>query len=134
MLKLTSIIALILIITSCATSQNYSAKLNLDIGKTSQQLISQYGNPTKVHRLSNGDEIITYTFLNYSLIPSPEYDFDNSFYTEDELFTPFTQGYDEIPIDNYMGDIVKNYCKTKFYLKNNIVTSWQWKGNSCVAL
>ena len=134
MLKLTSIIALILIITSCATSQNYSTKLNLDIGKTSQQLISQYGNPTKVHRLSNGDEIITYTFLNYSLIPSPEYDFDNSFYTEDELFTPFTQGYDEIPIDNYMGDIVKNYCKTKFYLKNNIVTSWQWKGNSCVAL
>ena len=134
MLKNILIIISIISLSCCATPQKYNQKLNLDIGKTSQQIISQYGNPTKIQHLSNGDEIITYTSINYSLIPSPQYDFDNTFYTEDELFTPFTQGYNEIPIGDYMGDIVQNYCKTKFYLKNNIVTSWQWKGNSCVAL
>ncbi len=134
MLKNIFIIFAIISLNCCATSQKYNQKLNLDIGKTSQQIISQYGNPTKIQHLANGDEIITYTSINYSLIPSPQYDFDNSFYTEDELFTPFTQGYNEIPIDDYMGDIVQNYCKTKFYLRNNVVTSWQWKGNSCVAL
>ena len=134
MINILHLITLILMLSSCATSQNYSNKLNSEIGKTTQQLISQYGQPTKVKRFPNGDEIITYTHINYSLIPSPNYDFDNSFYTEDELFTPFTEGYNEIPIDNFMGDIVKNYCQTKFYIKNNLVRSWQWKGNSCVAL
>lgn len=134
MLKNILIIIALISLSGCATPQKYNQKLNLDIGKTSQQIISQYGNPTKIQHLANGDDIITYTSINYSLIPSPQYDFDNSFYTEDELFTPFTQGYNEIPIGDYMGDIVQNYCQTKFYLRNNIVSSWQWKGNSCVAL
>lgn len=127
-------LSLIAILTGCATAQKYNNKLNADIGKTSQQLMNQYGTPTHVKRLQNGDEIISYININYQVLPSPNYYFNTDFMTEDEMFAPFTYGENEIPVGNYMGEVITDYCNTKFYLKNNIVTSWQWKGNSCVAL
>lgn len=127
-------VAVILSLTACATSQKYTAQLNGEVGKTSQQLMSKYGTPTHVKRLANGDEIISYVSVNQQVIPSPNYYFNNSFMTEDEMFAPFTYGGDVIPVGNFMGEVVTEYCDTKFYLQNNIVTSWQWRGNSCVAM
>ncbi|MCM1323618.1 MAG: hypothetical protein NC218_05610 [Acetobacter sp.] len=132
--KIFSILTLITSLTACATSQKYTTQLNNDVGKTSQQLVAQYGNPTHVKRLANGDEIITFISVNQQVIPSPNYYFNNNFMTEDEMFAPFTYGGNEIPIGNFMGEVITDYCNTKFYLKNNIVTSWQWKGNACVAM
>lgn len=128
------ILALALGLTACATAQNYNNKLNADIGKTAQQLMNQYGNPTHVKRLANGDEIFSYVNVNQQVLPSPNYYFNTDFMTEDEMFAPFTYGGNEIPIGNFMGEVVTDYCNTKFYLKNNVVTSWQWRGNSCVAM
>ncbi len=128
---------LILCITlcSCATEQKYIAKLNQDINKSYFEIINQYGNPSTTKRLSNGDMIITYVNVNTSLLPDPDYFPNNNDYlTEDEEFYPFTYGGNAIPIGNFMGEEIVNYCETKFYLKNNLVTSWSLKGNSCVAL
>lgn len=128
------ILTLALGLTACATAQNYNNKLNADIGKTAQQIMNQYGNPTHVKRLANGDEIFSYVNVNQQVLPSPNYYFNTDFMTEDEMFAPFTYGGNEIPIGNFMGEVVTDYCNTKFYLKNNVVTSWQWRGNSCVAM
>lgn len=125
---------LILSLMACATSQKYTNQLNNDIGKTSQQLMNQYGNPSHIKRLANGDEIISYININYQVLPSPEEYFNTGFITEDEMFSPFTYGGNEIPVGNFMGEMITDYCNTKFYIKNNIVTSWQWKGNACVAM
>lgn len=127
-------LGLILNINACTLPQKYNNQLNQKLGKTSEQLISSMGQPAKIKKLANGDEIITYVSINYQVIPDPNYYFNNDFMTEDEMFAPFTYGGDEIPIGNYMGETITDYCKTDFYLKNNIVTSWQWKGNACVAL
>lgn len=132
--KLVALFACTLILFACATSENYTNKLNQEIGKTTEQLIYNYGNPSKVKKLANGDEIITYTSINYQVLPSPDYAFNTDFMTEDEIFYPFTYGGTDIPIGNFMGQIVEDYCKTDFYIKNNIVTSWQYKGNACVAM
>lgn len=128
------ILTLISSLTACATAGKYNNQLTADVGKSAQQIINQYGNPTHVKRLTNGDEIFTYINVNEQVIPSPNYYFNNGFMTEDEMFAPFTYGGNEIPVGNFMGEVVTDYCNTKFYLKNNIVTSWQWKGNSCVAM
>lgn len=128
------VLALALGLTACATAQNYNNKLNADIGKTTQQIMNQYGNPTHVKRLANGDEIFSYVNINQQVLPSPNYYFNTDFMTEDEMFAPFTYGGNEIPIGNFMGEVVTDYCNTKFYFKNNVVTSWQWRGNSCVAM
>lgn len=136
MLNTIKIIALgtILSLSSCATSQKYNEELNQELGKTSAQLISSFGQPTKVKKLANGDEIITYISINYQVLPYPNYYFNTDFMTEDEMFYPFTYGEDVIPVGNFMGETITEYCKTDFYLKNDIVSSWQWRGNACVAL
>lgn len=132
--NITLLAALVMGLAACATSQNYTAKLNGDVGKTAQQLTSEYGTPTHIKRLANGDEIFTYINVNEQVLPDPNYYFNTGFMTEDEMFAPFTYGGNAIPVGNFMGEVVTDYCKTKFYLKNNIVTSWQWSGNSCVAM
>ena len=85
MLNTIKIIALgtILSLSSCATSQKYNEELNQELGKTSAQLISSFGQPTKVKKLANGDEIITYISINYQVLPDPNYYFNTDFMTED---------------------------------------------------
>jgi hypothetical protein len=136
MLKHTLIIlSIFFALCSCATSEKYNQKLNQDLGKSYTELTNEYGNPSSIKRLKNGDMIVSYVNINTELLPDPNYFFDNNdFLTEDEMFYPFTYGGNEIPIGNFMGEEITNYCETKFYLKNNLVTSWSWKGNSCVAI
>lgn len=124
----------VLALSACATPQKYDAELNAELGKTQNQLLQKYGTPTRTKKLANGDEIISYVSINYQVLPSTNYYFNTDFMTEDEMFYPFTYGGTEIPVGNFMGDVITDYCKTDFYLKNNIVTSYQWKGNACVAL
>lgn len=134
MKKIISLLSMALMITGCATPEKYEAKLNREIGKTSEQLVSDFGTPTQTKRQPNGDMIITYIFHNQEIIPAPDV-FDNSdFLTVDEEFYPFTYGGYGIPIGNEMGEVITEYCQTRFYLKDNIVNSWQTKGNACVSL
>lgn len=132
-LKSISLLCLILSLNACATTQNYETALNKEIGKTANLILAKYGAPTEVIQMANGDEIFSYTSINRQAIPSPDYYFDTGFMTENEIFYPFTYGGSEIPIGNFMAETITDYCNTRFYLKNNIVTSWQFKGNACVA-
>lgn len=136
MLKQTLIILItFLCLCSCATSLKYNQKLNNDVGKTYEELTQEYGTPSITKRLKNNDMIVTYVNINTTLLPDPNYfPNNNDFLTEDEMFYPFTYGGNEIPVGNFMGEEITNYCQTKFYLHNNVVTSWSWRGNSCVAL
>lgn len=129
-----TLLTLLITVTACATAQNYENMLNREIGQSSNALINKFGAPTSVKRFKNGDEIITYTHINNQVVPSPNYYFNTDFMTEDEMFAPFTYGGNAIPVGNFMGEVITEYCQTKFYLKNNIVTSWQYKGNACVAM
>jgi len=119
---------------ACATAQKYEAKLNQEVGKTSEQLMKSFGNPTQVKRFKNGDMVVIYTYREEELVPSPDVFDSGDFVTEDEAFYDFTYGGYEIPIGSEAGDLITNYCQTRFYLKNNVVQSWQYKGNACVAL
>lgn len=133
--KFYTALVLIFSVCSCATSAKYAQKLNQDIGKSFLSLTKEYGTPSEVKRLPNNDMIVYYTYINTELLPDPEYGFDSTDYlTEDEEFYPFTYGGTEIPIGSFMGETITNYCQTKFYLHNNHVSSWSYKGNSCVAL
>lgn len=127
-------LALSVLLTGCATPQKYDAKLNEELGKTASELMASFGQPSRTRRLADGNEIISYINVNYQIITDPNYFFNTGFMTEDEIFTPFTIGETEIPVGNFMGETITDYCKTDFYLTNGIVTSWQWRGNSCVAL
>ena len=127
---------LFLIISSlnaCATTANYEKKLSLELDKTEQQLIAAWGKPNQIKQQANGDKILIYTFINHEVLPISGY-YDMSMMDEDEIFAPFTYGGNIIPDGNFLGENITDYCQTKFYLTNNRVTSWQYKGNACVAL
>ena len=125
---------LIILLSSCATPQKYEQKLSQQAGKTSEQLIAEFGQPNQIKQLPNGDETITYINVSKQIMPLNDYDYNNGFMDEDEMFYPFTYGGPEIPDGNFLGDTITDYCKTVFYLKNNIVTSWKFNGNACVAI
>ncbi|MBP5698970.1 MAG: hypothetical protein J6W96_05540 [Alphaproteobacteria bacterium] len=127
-------ITMLLCLCACATIQKYEQKLNSYIGQDKQQLIASWGQPYQIRQLANGEQILTYVSINKQVLPDPNYDFGTNFLTEDEMFYPFTYGGNAIPDGNFMGETITDYCQTKFHIKNNYVTSWQYKGNACVAL
>lgn len=124
----------VLFLSACATHAKYDAKLNQMVGQTKAYLISQMGQPTSVRELANGEEVITFVYSNQRIIPEPNFYYDTGMLDEDEEFYSFTYGGDEIPDGTLMGETIDDYCKTRFYLKNKVVVSWQWKGNACVAI
>ena len=124
----------IALLSACATTQKYEEKLSSFAGKTSSQLIAEFGQPNQIKQLANGDEIITYIDVSKQIIPLNDFDYNAGLMDEDEMFYPFTYGGTEIPDGNFLGDTITDYCKTMFYLKNNIVTSWKFDGNACVAI
>lgn len=133
-IKLITLLTTAVLLTACANTQKYEARLNRELGKTSQQLTNTFGQPTSIKKLANGHEIISYVSVNYQVIPDPNYYFNTGFMTEDEMFAPFTYGGSAIPVGDFMGETITDFCKTDFYLTNNVVTAWQWRGNSCDAL
>ena len=124
---------LILTLTACATTAKYEVKLAQQVGKNEQQLIAAWGQPNQIKNQANGDKILIYTNVSDEVIPAPGY-YNMDLMTEDDIFYPFTYGGEVIPDGNFLGETITDYCQTKFYLKNNIVTSWQYKGNACVAI
>lgn len=112
--KLISLFAVAATLAGCASSQKYNARLNGELGKTSQQLISAFGQPSKVRKLANGDEIISYVSINYQVIPDPNYYFNTGFMTENELFDPFTYGDDEIPRRRFYGRNNYRFLQNRF--------------------
>lgn len=131
--RLLACASLILTLSACATTAKYEAKLAQQIGKTEQQLITTWGQPNQIKELSDGEKILVYTDVSNEVIPAPGY-YDMGMMTEDDIFYPFTYGGNVIPDGNFLGEEITDYCQTKFYFKNNIVTSWQYKGNACVAI
>lgn len=132
--KLMMTIALCSCLSACATSAKYEQKLNQYLGQSEQQLITAWGQPQHQKQLANGQQILTYVSINKQVLPDPNYYYNTGLLDEDEIFYPFTYGGDAIPDGNFMGETITDYCQTKFYLTNNRVTSWQFKGNACVAL
>ena len=127
-------IVLLLTLNACATSQKYDAKLNKLIGKTSEQLQTTMGKPNITKQLKNGDMIYIYTNINDQELPLANFNYDDGIMDEDDIFYSFTYGGNVIPDGNLLEETITDFCQTQFHLKNNIVVSWQWKGNACVAI
>ncbi len=124
--------AITIILCSCTGVNSYNQELNNEVGHTRAELLSKFGRPSRVYHLKNGDEIIAYIFYNKAVLDDKDFKKNHDFLTENKMYYPFTYG-GEI---NLVNDKMENeeYCNTKFYLQNNEVTSWQWRGNGCSEL
>ena len=134
MQKILFAIILLILIMGCASSEKYNTKLTKLLGKNPDTLIMEFGQPSGKKILSNGDEILSFTSVNNNYIPS-DFFLYQPYSLQDgvNVYTPFDQDYDFTPFAENFNQLPELTCQTSFWIKNNKVIAWKWKGNNCIS-
>ncbi len=124
-----------LILSGCATTAKYEAKLNTWIGVNEDSLIASWGVPDKEYHLSDGKKAIE--FVNKNIVQTGGYTYTMP-QTTYQSGTIGNQSYSGTST-TYVTEVepIRKYklsCNTSFIInKNGKVESWQHKGNNCVS-
>ena len=114
--KLSLTLLVILGLSACATTENYEAILSSWVGSSEEQLISRWGAPDSVYNVSENHKLLTYT--------------DSASYTLPGTSTTQIIG-NTLKTTTSPAKTINRHCKTTFSVKDGIVKSWTWEGNSC---
>jgi hypothetical protein len=128
MKKLVLLVMVLGFSTACATTGNYEKILQTWVGSPVDNLVGSWGPPQSQYKLSGGGMVIEYSRSSTGTVggytssqPVTTYNIDGSYSTT--YVTTTTPSYN-----------VQYSCRTIFDVdKNNIITSWRWEGNSCIA-
>lgn len=121
-------------LSSCATTQKYDQMLNGWIGKPESALLKTWGAPSARKINANGSEVITFTQTQTLTVPSEFYLYNPYPLDGDaSIYAPFDGDYTFTPYAQNLGASQEYICQTSFYIQNNIITGWKWKGNNCLA-
>ncbi len=122
---------LVLLLFACANIISYDDKLQTFVGQTQQSLIEQWGKPTGQKIYANGEKVLTYTKVQDYYMPT-EYFYDTPGWAEsDIIYDPFFGIYEFAPSAQIVDTEVEGICQTSFVIKNDVVTAYKWRGNSC---
>lgn len=116
------ILALLGICTACQTPSeaNYRRNMNAWIGKTPQELISQWGQPTQVLNTAEGQDLI---YMVEKQIPLPG---TNGRYATGQLDYAS-------PLEGTPAYQTTLSCQTIFVVQNNKIINWMFEGDNCKA-
>ncbi len=135
MKKLIYLFVLVMLVSGCATTAKYEAKLNTWIGASEDSLIASWGVPDKTYNLSDSKKAIEFIHKDiletggYSyMVPQTTYQsgtIGNKAYSG----TATTYVTQTEPVRKY-----RLSCKTSFIINSNRkVESWHHEGNNCVS-
>ena len=135
MKKLIYLFVMVMLVSGCATTAKYEAKLNTWIGVSEDSLIASWGVPDKTYEMGDGKKAIEYVRKNT---------IQSGGYTYTTPQTTYHSG--KIGDQSYSGtsttyvtetEPVRKYrfsCKTSFIITNSgKIESWHHEGNDCVA-
>lgn len=114
------LIGLLALITACTgpSEQNYEQRVRQMVGKTPEELISAWGEPTQI---INHGERQYYIYLWSRAIPLPE-----------------TQEWDNIGPFEYVSPLTDTtafdmdlVCQTTFVVRRDRIVDWLFDGNAC---
>lgn len=136
----------VLLLAGCASTAKYEKILDSWVGNSEDALIEAWGPPDRVYEINTSKKVITYI---------RSFDMKVGGYSYTEPVTSYTNGtvnsYGSYGGQNYTGysgysgvtttyvqkkapvSTLNFYCETHFTVTHNIVSSWRWKGNNCVA-
>jgi hypothetical protein len=135
MKKLIFLLVLIMVVSGCATTIKYEAKLNTWIGASEDALIAAWGVPDMVYNLDDGKKAIAY--VHKDTIRTGGYSYrvpETTIYSGkigDKAYGGTSTQYvtETIPAEKY-----KLYCKTSFVINSSgQIQSWHHSGNNCVS-
>jgi len=135
MRKLIGLLSMAILISGCATTAKYEAKLNNWIGASEDSLVASWGVPNKTYNLSDGKKAMEY--LHKETVQSGGYNYTapQSTYQSGTIGnqsysgTSTTYVTETMPVQKY-----RLSCKTSFMINSSgKVESWHHEGNDCVS-
>jgi hypothetical protein len=115
------LLALATLLTGCATTENYENGLKTMIGKPETTLVAAWGIPTSMYE-NEGIRYLTYTQTDSGFVPGTPPTVSTT-YIAGKAYTRSVGG--------SQGFGYTNTCTTTFTVVNKLITSYQFKGNSC---
>jgi hypothetical protein len=104
-------LAMMVVMSGCATQEKYQAKVRTWLGSTEESLVAGWGVPVRTHQMSNGKVL--------------EYQFNGGSNT--------TAQYNE-SLNLVTSNTYTNWCTTSFTINSiGVVESYRFQGNSCVS-
>jgi hypothetical protein len=126
---------MVMLVSGCATTVKYEAKLNTWIGASEDALIASWGVPNKTYEMRDGKKAIEYVDRNTVEMGGYTYTTPQTTYESgkigDKTYSGTSTTYVTVtePVRKY-----KSYCKTSFVINNSgIIESWHHEGNDCVS-
>jgi hypothetical protein len=118
------LLVLFLLVTACATTEKYEAKLQSWIGADEETLLMEWGPPDSVYDINDTKKMLTYleTSVLHIAGSAPRYTTE---VIGGVMHTRVTGGTE--PRD------IERKCKTTFVIENGEVVDWIAKGNNCVS-
>lgn len=140
-----SLVGFILVLSACATTENFKMKMNSWVGSHVDRLVASYGPPQSSTELSDGGKVIEYVRSRtdqygggtYTVPHTTYHSGSGSAYGSGGGYAQGTYGgtsttYIEKQHPTYT---VTQWCKVRFRVNSRgIITAWRAQGNNCVAL
>ena len=125
-IKITIATAMMLLLTSCASHENFVQKYNSWVGTNVAYLVSDIGYPDSTYTLPNRHKVYVYersrVYTTPSISPMFGYGFGGGYYG----------GY--YGGMSYGSEVVQETCKLFFETnRKNIIVKWGSRGNHCVS-
>jgi hypothetical protein len=116
----TTFLVTVMLLSGCATTEKYEAKLNRWIGHSINELMASWGYPDGSFDAPNGNKI--YVYSNQSSFTTP-----TMTTIRPNLYGP--------PTAYTTGGFTRNFwCKTYFEVDNDKrIIKWSWEGNNCIS-
>ncbi len=143
--RLLSCLAILLLISSCATTANYETILNSWVGAPVDTLVSSWGPPQSSFPLSNNGYVIEY--VREGNVPIGGFTYYEPQTTYHSGSVSAFNNYGTSAYGSYSGTSttyikkqtpvynVPLVCKTRFTVdQKGAISKWQWAGNNCKAL
>jgi hypothetical protein len=135
--------SVVALVAACAipTEENYQKILNGWKGVSADLLVLHWGPPSGSYELSDGRKVLQYTYSKTKVTGGDTYTVPKTTYDSGSIYgeyggigsysgTSTTYATETTPIFT-----TTRNCTTRFIIsKSNIIQSWSYEGNSCVAL
>lgn len=131
-----------MLVAACAipTEENYQKVLNFWKGADADLLVLNWGPPDSSHELSDGRKVLQYTYSKTTITGGDTYTVPRTTYGSGSIYGDYGR------IGSYSGtstayvtettpiSTTERNCTTRFIVsKDNIIQSWSYEGNWCVA-
>lgn len=126
-----------LVLTGCATTQNYEKILSSWVGAPESALIANWGPPNNSYQISANSKVITYTRGRNVQVGGFATTTPVTTTTSGNIYGSVNANYSStattyVPTVTPVTNIAMS-CSTRFTINNGVVASWAWEGNDCKA-